>query len=149
MPVVAAPVCLLSRVAQCRLWAHGNNISVTGISLNGGSVTGAMSHAAWAVTAVGQNYRGYTVDNIALAPSLRLASDTGLSASDGITMNATINVLGLESGATWQYQEDNSAWVTGIGSSFTASTGTHSYGVRQTDVAGNIGNANMTVNLYC
>ena len=117
---------------------NGNNISVTGITLNGGSVTGNVSNAAWAVAAVGQNYRGYTVDNIALAPSLKLASDTGLSASDGITMNATVNVLGLESAATWSYQVDGSGnWIAGVNSSFVASSGLHSYWVQQIDVAGN------------
>ena len=117
---------------------NGNNISVTSISLNDGSVTGNVSNTAWAVGAVGQNYRGYTVDNIALAPSLRLASDTGLSASDGITMNATVNVLGLESAATWSYQVDGSgSWIAGVNSSFVASSGLHSYSVQQIDVAGN------------
>ena len=117
---------------------NGNNISVTSISLNDGSVTGNVSNTAWAVGAVGQNYRGYTVDNIALAPSLRLASDTGFSASDGITMNATVNVLGLESAATWSYQVDGSgSWIAGVNSSFVASSGLHSYSVQQIDVAGN------------
>ena len=117
---------------------NGNNISVTSISLNDGSVTGNVSNTAWAVGAVGQNYRGYTVDNIALAPSLKLASDTGLSASDGITMNATVNVLGLESAATWSYQVDGSgSWIAGVNSSFVASSGLHSYSVQQIDVAGN------------
>ena len=81
----------------------------------------------------------YTFDTSAPAtPTLMLASDTGISASDNLTSNATINVSGLESGATWQYQVDNgTTWVIGTASSFTASEGTHSYLVRQTDAAGN------------
>ena len=68
------------------------------------------------------------------APVLSLAIDTGTSDSDGLTNNATINVTGLESGATWDYQVDGTAgsWITGSGSSFTATSGTHSYFVRQT-----------------
>ena len=118
--------------------AEGHNISLKSINLNGGTVTATASASRhWDTSIVPQSYSGYTVDNTALAPSLTLASDTGTSASDRITNNVTINVGGLEHGATWQYQQDNSAWTTGTGSSFTASTGAHSYLVRQTDVAGN------------
>ena len=116
----------------------GTAISVTSMALNSGTVTSNSSGRGWVSTTVGQTYAGYTVDNTApLAPSLTLASDTGSSASDRLTNNVTIKVGGLESGATWQYQEDNSAWAAGTGSSFTASTGAHSYLVRQTDAAGN------------
>ncbi|MCX8519029.1 MAG: Ig-like domain-containing protein, partial [Methylophilaceae bacterium] len=117
---------------------NGTAISITSIALNGGTVTGNSSAQNLAIATVGQSYAGYTVDNTApLAPTLKLASDTGSSASDSITSNTTINVFGLESGATWQYQEDNGTWADGTGSSFTASTGEHSYLVRQIDVAGN------------
>ena len=117
---------------------NGNAVTLNTINLNGGTVVGNLSALAWATTVVGQAYTGYTVDNTALAPSLTLASDTGISASDNLTSNATINVSGLESGATWQYQVDNgTTWLTGTASSFTASEGTHSYSVRQTDAAGN------------
>ncbi|MCX8519582.1 MAG: putative Ig domain-containing protein, partial [Methylophilaceae bacterium] len=85
---------------------NGNNISVTSISLNGGSITGNVSSVALSIGAVGQSYSGYTVDNVALAPTLRLAVDSGSSASDGLTNNVTIHVSGLETGATWQYQVD-------------------------------------------
>ncbi|MCX8518874.1 MAG: Ig-like domain-containing protein, partial [Methylophilaceae bacterium] len=116
----------------------GTAISITSINLNSGTVTGNLSAQGLVTTSVGQSYAGYTVDNTALAPTLTLASDTGISASDGLTNNATINVSGLENGATWQYQVDNgTTWVTGTGASFTASDGTHSYLVRQIDVAGN------------
>ena len=116
----------------------GTAISITSIALNGGTVTGNSSAQGLVTASVGQTYAGYTVDNTALAPSLTLASDTGSSANDGLTSNATINVSGLETGATWQYQEDGSgSWMTGTASSFTASSGAHTYLVRQTDVAGN------------
>ncbi|MFW9601734.1 MAG: beta strand repeat-containing protein, partial [Prevotella sp.] len=79
------------------------------------------------------------------APSLSLATDSGSSASDGITNISTINVASIESGASWQYKIDSGAWNTGTGSSFTAIAGTHTYYVRQTDVAGNLGNASTGV----
>ena len=125
---------------------EGTAISVTSIALNSGTVTGNSSGQSWVSTTVGQSYGGYTVDHTApLAPSLTLASDTGSSASDGLTSNVTINVGGLESGATWQYQEDGSdSWMMGTASSFTASIGTHSYLVRQTDAAGNTSDTTAT-----
>ncbi|MCX8519792.1 MAG: Ig-like domain-containing protein, partial [Methylophilaceae bacterium] len=88
----------------------------------------------------------FVVDLTVATPMLALASDTGLSASDSITNNSTIRVLGLESAATWQYQVDGaSSWLAGTGSSFTASTGAHSYAVRQTDVAGNTSSGSVAV----
>ena len=73
---------------------------------------------------------------LAPTPAISLASDTGRSASDGLTNNSTINVTGLVTGGTWQYQVDSSAWATGTGSSFIASTGAHNYSVRQSDPDG-------------
>ena len=75
-------------------------------------------------------------------PTLTLALDTGISNSDGITNKATINVTGLDAGATWAYQVDYSTWMTGTGFNFTASNGAHSYWVRQTDASGNISLSN-------
>lgn len=47
----------------------------------------------------------------------------------------------LEAGASFQYQVDGAgAWLQGVGSSFDALVGTHTYALRQTDVAGNISN---------
>ncbi|MGI9134950.1 MAG: hypothetical protein ACR2I0_13595, partial [Rhodoferax sp.] len=75
------------------------------------------------------------------APSFDLASDSGTSASDGITNVGTVNVSGQESGASWQYSTDGGAsWNTGSGSSFTLAAGSYAAGgvqVRQTDAAGN------------
>jgi hypothetical protein len=73
-----------------------------------------------------------------------LASDTGGSNSDGITNASTVNVGGLESGASWQYQIDGGSWVTGSGTSFTLSGGSHTYAVHQTDVAGNVSAASAS-----
>ncbi|MCX8519477.1 MAG: Ig-like domain-containing protein, partial [Methylophilaceae bacterium] len=119
----------------------GNDIFLRAIDLGSAQVLGTTTGLAWNSTLIGHYHDGYTVDNIPPhLPTLTLASDTGSSASDQVTNNATINVSGLDSGATWQYQVDGTAdsWLMGTGSSFTASSGTHRYFVRQTDVAGNI-----------
>jgi large repetitive protein len=44
-------------------------------------------------------FAAFTVDTQAAEPRLALAADTGTSASDRITNNGTLNVLGLEEGA--------------------------------------------------
>ena len=87
----------------------------------------------------------YTLVPLALAPTLRLASDTGYSASDGITSTPTINITGLVNGNTWQYQVDAGGWQTGTGSSFIATSGAHAYFVRQIDTAGNTSVASTAV----
>ena len=82
------------------------------------------------------------------APTLSLAADTGTSTSDRITNNATINVAGLESSATWEYSTNSGTnWTSGSGSSFSVTAGSYSLGqvrVRQTDQAGNLGAANTS-----
>jgi Ca2+-binding RTX toxin-like protein len=74
-------------------------------------------------------------------PILALASDTGSSNSDGITNNGTVNVSGLEAGASWQYSTDAGvSWLAGTGTSFDLSSGSYGAGsilVRQSDIAGN------------
>ena len=75
------------------------------------------------------------------APGLALASDTGLSNTDGITQLGEIKVTGLEAGATWQYTLDGSTWLDGTGLSFNLPVGTHPAArvqVRQTDAAGHV-----------
>lgn len=79
------------------------------------------------------------------APTAQLASDTGASSSDGITQSGTINVSGLETGASWQYSTDAGAnWTNGSGTSFSLGEASYSSGqvqVRQIDLAGNTGSA--------
>ena len=94
----------------------------------------------------GQLNRAITTPGLsAPTPALSLASDTGRSASDGLTNNATINVTGLVTGGTWQYQVDAGGWQTGTGSSFIASTGAHNYLVRQSDLDGLTSGASTAV----
>ncbi len=77
-----------------------------------------------------------------VAPGLALATDTGSSSSDGITKTGTVNVTGLEVGATWAYSKDSgSTWTPGTGTTFTLTDGTYAASaiqVRQTDTAGNV-----------
>ena len=80
-----------------------------------------------------------TVDTVALAPTLALANDSGLSSTDKITNSGVVNVSGLETGASWQYSINNGvAWTTGSSTSFSLTgDGAKSVIVRQTDLAGN------------
>ncbi|WP_334042271.1 Ig-like domain-containing protein, partial [Burkholderia ambifaria] len=80
----------------------------------------------------------FTLDTSAAAPGVALTSDSGSSATDHITNVGTLNLSGIETGATVQYSVDNGAhWST----SFSAVEGLNNVQVRQIDVAGNISNA--------
>ncbi|WP_439822964.1 beta strand repeat-containing protein, partial [Burkholderia ubonensis] len=80
----------------------------------------------------------FTLDTSAAAPGVALTTDSGSSASDHVTNVGTLNVTGVESGATVQYSVDNGAhWST----SFNAVEGVNNVQVRQTDVAGNTSSA--------
>jgi hypothetical protein len=65
------------------------------------------------VSAVDKTLRDITIDTSAAAPTLALAADTGTSSVDFITNNGTINVTGLETGATWRYRLGGGDWQTG------------------------------------
>ncbi|WP_260436201.1 Ig-like domain-containing protein, partial [Burkholderia sp. Bp9143] len=76
----------------------------------------------------------FTLDTSAAAPSVALTTDSGSSTTDHITNVGTLNVTGIETGATVQYSIDNgSHWST----SFSAVEGLNNVQVRQTDIAGN------------
>ena len=103
------------------------------------------------VAATGGGGGGGGVSTLANTPiigsplALALASDSGADTRDSVTNNANINVQGIAAGGSWQYQVDGTAgsWLTGTGSSFTATSGMHSYFVRQIDAAGNAGAASQ------
>lgn len=82
-----------------------------------------------------------TLDTAAATLELNLDSDTGISNGDDITNIAVVNVVGIEDGATWEYQVDGGDWYAGSARSFNLTEGTYPYSVRQTDLAGNVGNA--------
>ncbi|WP_232445954.1 Ig-like domain-containing protein, partial [Burkholderia ubonensis] len=80
----------------------------------------------------------FTLDTSAAAPGVALTTDSGSSASDHITNVGTLNLSGVETGATVQYSVDNGAhWST----SFSAVEGLNDVQVRQIDVAGNTSSA--------
>ncbi|WP_232448445.1 Ig-like domain-containing protein, partial [Burkholderia ubonensis] len=80
----------------------------------------------------------FTLDTSAAAPGVALTTDSGSSASDHITNVGTLNLSGVETGATVQYSVDNGAhWST----SFGALEGVNNVQVRQIDVAGNTSSA--------
>ncbi|MBR8067866.1 Ig-like domain repeat protein, partial [Burkholderia ambifaria] len=76
----------------------------------------------------------FTLDTSAAAPGVALTSDSGSSATDHITNAGTLNLTGVETGATVEYSIDGGhTWNT----SFNAVEGVNDVHVRQTDVAGN------------
>ncbi|WP_244102176.1 beta strand repeat-containing protein, partial [Burkholderia ambifaria] len=80
----------------------------------------------------------FTLDTSAAAPGVALTTDSGSSATDHITNVGTLNVTGIETGATVQYSVDNGAhWNT----SFSAVEGVNNVQVRQIDTAGNTSSA--------
>ncbi len=87
----------------------------------------------------------YTYDSTVATPALALASDT--STGQKITSSGTVNVTGLESGATWEYSLNaGSTWTAGSGSSVALTgDGSKSITVRQTDTAGNISTASSAL----
>ncbi|GAA5236500.1 Ig-like domain-containing protein [Verticiella sediminum] len=92
-----------------------------------------------AVSAIG---RSLVVDTVApAAAAFALAQDTGVSGSDGRTLDGTIAVTGLEPGAAWEYSlNGGDTWHAGSGESFLLAEGSYAVGsisVRQTDLAGN------------
>ncbi|WP_244096891.1 beta strand repeat-containing protein, partial [Burkholderia ambifaria] len=76
----------------------------------------------------------FTLDTSAAAPSVALTTDSGSSSTDHITSAGTLNLTGVETGATVEYSTDGGhTWNT----SFNAVEGVNDVQVRQTDVAGN------------
>ncbi|WP_230948362.1 beta strand repeat-containing protein, partial [Burkholderia stagnalis] len=76
----------------------------------------------------------FTLDTSAAAPGVALATDSGSSASDHVTNVGTLNLTGVETGATVEYSTDGGhTWST----SFSAVEGLNDVQVRQTDIAGN------------
>ncbi|MFP3507556.1 beta strand repeat-containing protein, partial [Burkholderia sp. SIMBA_062] len=80
----------------------------------------------------------FTLDTSADAPGVALTTDSGSSATDRITNVGTLNLTGVETGATVEYSTDGGhTWNT----SFNAIEGMNDVQVRQTDVAGNTSSA--------
>ncbi|WP_175770400.1 Ig-like domain-containing protein, partial [Burkholderia ambifaria] len=76
----------------------------------------------------------FTLDTSAAAPGVALTTDSGSNATDHITNVGTLNLTGVETGATIEYSTDGGhTWNT----SFNAVEGVNDVQVRQTDIAGN------------
>ncbi|MBR8258338.1 Ig-like domain-containing protein, partial [Burkholderia ambifaria] len=76
----------------------------------------------------------FTLDTSAAAPGVALSTDSGSNATDHITNVGTLNLTGVETGATIEYSIDGGhTWNT----SFNAVEGVNDVQVRQTDIAGN------------
>ncbi|MDP3410118.1 Ig-like domain-containing protein, partial [Bosea sp. (in: a-proteobacteria)] len=133
--------------------------TANGLSVTGGTwsltIPSAMTEGTYAVTATvtdtasnatsDSTTNELIVDTTApAAPGATLASDTGSSGSDSVTNTGTVNVSGIESGATWQYSTNGGTdWVTGTGTSFVlteAAYAANAVRIRQTDAAGNTSN---------
>ena len=119
-------------------WTAGSGSSVTLSGDGSHDVIVQQSDVAGNVSAASANLH-FVLDTAApAAPSLALATDSG-TAGDGITNSGTVDVTGIEAGASWQYSTDSgSSWTAGSGSSVTLSgDGSHDVMVQQSDAAGN------------
>lgn len=81
----------------------------------------------------------FTLDTIAPAlPGVSLAKDTGGSSSDLVTQDGTLSLAGVEPDASVEYSTDGGVTWSGA---FSAVEGANTVQVRQTDLAGNVGDA--------
>jgi hypothetical protein len=130
--------------------AHWTTGSGTSFALADGSyaigtVQVRQADLAGNTSAAGSNTQAIKVDTTVAAPTFALSSDTGASATDGITKDGTVGVMLASDVAGWEYSVDGGAhWTAGSGTSFTLGEGDHATGtvqVRQTDLAGNTSTA--------
>ncbi len=86
----------------------------------------------------------FTLDTKVTAPVVELATDTNVD-GDLITSDGTLNISGIETGATVEYSVDGgTTWS----NSFTPVEGANTVAVRQTDTAGSIsGSTNISFEL--
>jgi len=82
----------------------------------------------------------FNIDQKVTTPTLTLNTDIGVddaarTFTDKITADSLLKVGGLDADATWEYRIDSGDWKAGSGSTLTLLEGTHTYQVRQTDVA--------------
>ena len=109
-------------------------------------MTDAAGNAATLTHVAVTDNASYLVDTTIATPTLSF-TDTGIGSSDYITNNGTMSVGSLEAGGSWQYQVDGGSWTTGSGSSFSLTAGSHTYAVKQTDLAGNTATSTTTASI--
>ncbi|MFM1991916.1 MAG: hypothetical protein RJA99_4873 [Pseudomonadota bacterium] len=129
------------------LWEYSTNAGTTWTAGTGGTIV--FSDGAYSVITRQVDLAGnvgassttltFTVDTIAPTVPTTAITDTGTSASDGITSNGLVTVGGLDAGTTWDYSTNNGvSWTAGTGTTFAlAQGGPYQVLVRQTDTAGN------------
>ena len=77
------------------------------------------------------------------APKVAFVNDSGASSTDHVTYSGEIQVSGIEAGATWQYTDDGTHWITGATpdadgkANAWLTNGQHTLQVRVVDAAGN------------
>ena len=131
-------------------WTNGSgsSFSVAPASYATGRVRVRQIDAAGNSGAALTTFAAFTVDTIALPPTLNLANDSGSSSGDRYTNDPTLLISGLEQDASWQFSTNAGAtWTSGSGNSFVVATAAYTAGqvsVRQIDAAGNSGAALTT-----
>ena len=114
-------------------WTEGSGASIPASAFGGdGQKFVYISQEDMAGNSMVSNALYFTLDTYAAPPSL--SRDIRIS---GRTQSK-LTVSGLEGGATWQYQVDGGIWQKGTGTSFDLSSGSHTYSVKQIDLAGNV-----------
>jgi Bacterial Ig-like domain/FG-GAP-like repeat/RTX calcium-binding nonapeptide repeat (4 copies) len=108
---------------------------------NVGSVNNGISnYVVWQNTAKNSQVLVQSGMTVITPVSFALASDTGISASDFITKNGTMNVNLSVSTDTWSYSTDSgTTWSTGSGTSFVLGAGSYAANavqVRENTLAG-------------
>ncbi|MET3432247.1 hypothetical protein ABIC71_001733 [Herbaspirillum seropedicae] len=135
--------------------AVGNNFKVLGAADGGSNTDGQKSVLVRQVDVAGNEgpasaALSFTLDTLPQGKlGLALANDTGVSSNDRITSDGTLNVSGLEAGASWQYSLDDGArWTSGSGASVKLTgDADKSVVVRAIDVAGNAGPKSDTLRM--
>lgn len=121
--------------------------SITAISLGDATLVGNQSGQDMITDAYGSANTTYVLDNLVTAPEINLATDSGDSAEDNLTNDATVNVTLADDVVSWEYTTNGGTnWNTGTGTSFELADNTTyaagDLGVRQTDKAGNTSEIN-------
>ncbi|WP_194944943.1 Ig-like domain-containing protein, partial [Limnohabitans sp. 2KL-3] len=130
-------------IIQVTMPGTGEVLSTTVAADGTWSVTPTMDVASGSVSVMATNAAGVVsapktlplvMDTAVATPSIALVCDSGSSSSDKISRDGAITVGGLEAGSTVQYSSNGTDWST----TFSATEGSNTVQVRQTDAAGNV-----------
>ncbi|SGZ60811.1 Alkaline phosphatase [Bathymodiolus thermophilus thioautotrophic gill symbiont] len=87
------------------------------------------------------NTLAFELDTVSQTLTTDMGTGKNLSGNKLFTNNNTVTIDNLELKATWQYSTNGSAFIDGIGNSFTLADDTYEIGsirIKHTDVAGNV-----------